>query len=113
MSVVQPPTTRPAAGSRRARHQPRVLLLAGAVASVVLWYLPGAGVVLYPLRLFVTLVHEGAHALATVLTGGSVDSITIWPSGSGLTMSVGGSPVLVLMAGYLGTALAGAGCLWV
>jgi hypothetical protein len=70
---------------------------------------PGFDVVLYPLRLLTTMIHEGGHALATLLSGGQVVSVTIEPDGSGLTRSLGGWRPFILSAGYLGTT--GVGCL--
>jgi hypothetical protein len=56
----------------------------------------------------VTLVHESSHALAALATGGSVESITISPDTSGLTLTRGGSRLLTLCAGYTGATLFGA-----
>ena len=62
----------------------------------------------YPVRLFVTFVHEAGHALAALLTGGQVQSFTVSPDGSGYAITAGGSESLILPAGYLGAALFGA-----
>src|SRR6185369_9375667 len=59
----------------------------------------------YPVRLFVTFVHESSHALVAVLTGGSVQSLTISSDGSGVVYSMGSgliSQLLTSSAGYLG-----------
>lgn len=87
---------------------PRTLLVVGSVASVALWLVPGAQLIVYPIRLLVTLFHEAAHALATVLTGGTVHALMIDPSGNGLTQSMGGNPLAITPAGYLGTTALGA-----
>jgi hypothetical protein len=99
------------AGPSVSLRRPRRLLLVCAAASAALAFVPGAWFALYPLRLAVTFVHEGGHALVTVLTGGWVQSITIRPSGSGMTLSQGGLPGLIYMAGYLGATLYGVLCL--
>jgi hypothetical protein len=65
----------------------------------------------YPVRIFVTLIHEGGHALMTVLTGGRVVGMGIMPNGSGVTLSQGGWQFPVYMAGYLGAVAFGAFCL--
>ena len=86
-------------------------LLIAAVATIALYFIPYAGYVTYPIRMLVTFIHEGSHALMAILTGGSVSSISIQPDGSGLTQSylAGGLPqVLVASAGYLGASLYGA-----
>ncbi|MCY4464845.1 MAG: M50 family metallopeptidase [Chloroflexi bacterium] len=64
--------------------------------------------VTYPVRLFVTFVHEAGHALAALLTGGQIQSFTVSPDGSGYAITAGGSASLILPAGYLGAALFGA-----
>jgi len=94
-----------------ARSRSRTMLLATSGASLIAWYIPGAFVITYPIRLFVTLVHEAAHGIATILTGGIVHRITLAPSGSGLTESMGGLPIIIYPAGYLGTAAIGAALL--
>jgi hypothetical protein len=86
-------------------------LLIAAVATIALYFIPYAGYITYPIRMLVTLVHEGSHALMALMTGGSVASISIQPDGSGLTQSylAGWLPqVLVASAGYLGASLYGA-----
>ncbi len=83
------------------------LLLVSAL-SVVVSLVPVLSLVLYPLRLFVTFIHEGSHALAAVLTGGQVSSIAVQPDASGVTYALGGWQIVVVMAGYIGAASYGA-----
>ena len=85
----------------------RGMLIASALA-IALMFVPFASVVTYPCNLFVTLVHESSHALAALVTGGSVVSITISPDTSGLTLTRGGSRFITLCAGYTGATLFGA-----
>jgi hypothetical protein len=72
---------------------------------------PAADTALYPFRLFTTWVHEGGHAVATVLVGGHVSSIVIRPDASGVTSSlIPDTRVrrgVVASAGYCGAALVG------
>ncbi len=89
-------------------HNARRLLAAATAASLVLYFVPGAELATYPIRLFTTIIHEGGHALMTLLTGGAVVGIGISPGASGLTQSLGGVPWLILMAGYLGATTFGA-----
>lgn len=82
------------------------LLLAATVITIALWFIPFADYLVYPIRLFVTFVHEGSHALAALLTGASVQSLTVSSDGSGMVRSLAGSSLSVLLtssAGYLGT----------
>src|SRR5215471_2557440 len=67
--------------------------------------------VVYPLRLFVTFIHEGGHALAALLTLGRVDHLVIHANGAGETITAGGLTVLISSAGYLASTAYGAGLL--
>jgi hypothetical protein len=98
-------------GAPSSRNSQRALLATAALVSVALWFVPFAQYLLYPIRIFVTLIHEGGHAVATVLTGGSVAWITVDPDTSGLTQSLGGVFGLIAMAGYVGATAFGAFCL--
>ncbi len=96
--------------SRDARPQ-ATLLLTAAVISVVLWFIPFAEVLTYPFRIFVTFIHEGGHAIAAVLTGNSVASLSIATNASGETYTTDGgtfSQMFVSSAGYLGAMAYGA-----
>lgn len=96
--------------SSDARPQAAVLLTA-AVISIVLWFIPFAEILTYPFRIFVTFIHEGGHAIAAVLTGNSVESLSIATNASGETYtSQGGtfSQMFVASAGYLGAMTYGA-----
>ncbi|MCS6815889.1 MAG: M50 family metallopeptidase [Acidobacteriota bacterium] len=88
----------------------RVLMLASG-ATVALWFVPFAEVIVYPIRLFVTIVHEAAHALAALATGGSVVYMHIRPDGSGVTATRGGLAPLISSAGYVGAMLYGSALL--
>jgi hypothetical protein len=66
---------------------------------------------LYPLRLFVTFIHEGSHALAATLTGGQAFQIQVMPDASGVTLTSGGWQIVIVMAGYIGAATYGAAML--
>jgi hypothetical protein len=86
------------------------LLVIATIITIALWFIPYAGILVYPIRLFVTFVHEGGHALMSLLTGGSVQSLTIASDGSGLTYSASSSwlgSILTSSAGYLGTTFFG------
>lgn len=86
------------------------LLLASA-ASVILSLVPVLSALLYPLRLFVTFIHEGSHALAATLTGGQAFQIQVMPDASGVTLTSGGFGPVIVMAGYIGATAYGAGML--
>lgn len=81
-------------------------LILATVATLILMTLPFASVVTFPIRMFVTFIHEGSHALAALLSGFYVIRMTIHWDGSGLTLT-SGQNVFVASAGYLGTMLFG------
>ena len=96
--------------SRDARPQASLLLVAAAI-SIVLWFIPFAEVLTYPFRIFVTFIHEGGHAIAALLTGNSVESLSIATNASGETYTTQGgtiSQMFVASAGYLGSMAFGA-----
>lgn len=68
------------------------------------WYTP----VVYPLKIFVVLLHELSHAVALWVTGGTVESISLDPRQGGLTVGRGGIAFITLSAGYLGSLAFGA-----
>jgi len=83
----------------------RVGLVAGVFLAVLAgWY---AAPLVYPLRLLTVLLHEGGHAVVTLLTGGTVVEIAVNAEESGHTLSSGGIHFLILHGGYLGSLLAG------
>lgn len=92
------------------RPQMMLLLFATAI-SIGLWLVsryvfPSFNYAVYPLQLFATFIHEGGHVLATVLTGNSVQSLTVSPDASGVVWSQSSgwfSQLMISSAGYLGT----------
>jgi hypothetical protein len=96
--------------SRDARPQATTLLIAATI-SIVLWFVPFAEVLAYPFKIFVTFIHEGGHAIAALLTGNSVASLSVATNASGETYTSNGglfSQIFVSSAGYLGATTFGA-----
>jgi hypothetical protein len=96
--------------SRDARPQAMTLLIAATI-SVVLWFIPFAEVLTYPFRIFVTFIHEGGHAIAALLTGNSVTSLSVAMNASGETYTTQGgliSQFFISSAGYIGSMAFGA-----
>jgi hypothetical protein len=85
----------------------RLRLLLGIAAFYIalwfLWYTP----VIFPLKIFVVLLHEISHALAALATGGTVERIVLNIDQGGATYIRGGNALLILSAGYLGSLLWG------
>ncbi len=86
-------------------------LLGATLLSIVVSYIPLGRMVVYPLRLFVTFIHEGGHALAALLTLGSVERLVIYANASGETYTYGGLSLLIASSGYLASTAYGAGLL--
>jgi len=96
--------------SQDARPQAMTLLIAATI-SVVLWFIPFAEFLTYPFRIFVTFIHEGGHALAALVTGNSVASLSVATNASGETYTTQGglfSQIFISSAGYLGSMAFGA-----
>jgi hypothetical protein len=83
-----------------------VLAAAIAVTIVINFVIP---VLSYPFRLFFTMIHELAHVFAVRLTGGEVGDFSVSRDAGGLTKFRGGDPIMIYLAGYMGTTLFSAG----
>lgn len=90
-------------------------LIGFVILSVVLWNIPGGGIILYPFTLLGTWFHELAHGVTAIILGGDFHELVIFPNGSGYAKfsysslflgSIGQS--LVAAAGPVGPSLAGA-----
>jgi hypothetical protein len=89
-----------------------VMLAISFVAGFVFW----TAWPLWPFRLLVVLMHESGHAAATLLVGGSVDSIQVKPDEAGMTLgrivpSIW-RQIVVSSAGYVGSTVSGCVLLW-
>ncbi|ABV87771.1 M50 family metallopeptidase [Shewanella pealeana] len=60
-----------------------------------------------PFKWLESYFHELSHGLATLISGGMVSHIQLFPNGAGLCFSQGGWPLLIGFAGYFGAALWG------
>lgn len=82
-------------------------LVGAALAILLLWHIPGLGLLFYPFRLFATFVHEISHGLAAIVTGGTFHRFVVNPDLSGVAWSAGGLSWIVTSAGYIGSAAFG------
>jgi hypothetical protein len=81
----------------------RLYFVAGFAAYfLALWLLWNTPAV-YPVKIFVVLLHEISHGIMAVATGGTIQEIVITPDQGGACICPGGSPFLTLSAGYLGS----------
>lgn len=85
-----------------------LVTLGAFLIAFILWQYEPVSFLVYPLRLFVTFIHELGHGLASLLTGGQFVRFELKSSGAGLAYSIGGVRSIVISAGYVGTALFGA-----
>ena len=63
--------------------------------------------IMYPLKLFVTFLHEFGHAFGALITGGEVVGFVVNEYGSGVTTTRGGNRAIIIMGGYIGSAIFG------
>lgn len=89
------------------RQRALVIAILASLVVLALWNIPQLDFILYPVRLFVTFVHESGHGLAAILTGGHFQNFRVDPNTSGVALTAGGWRWLILPAGYLGSALFG------
>ncbi|WP_427161557.1 M50 family metallopeptidase [Aliinostoc sp. HNIBRCY26] len=90
-------------------------LVGAAIATAILWQIPGGDYILYPFTILATWFHEMGHGLMALILGGQFQKLQIFSNGSGvatyaLRSSLGPiGPFLVAAAGPMGPPLAGAG----
>ncbi|MCB9247519.1 MAG: M50 family metallopeptidase [Ignavibacteriales bacterium] len=63
--------------------------------------------IVFPIKLFVVLIHEISHVLAAVLSGGEIKFLTFNLNLSGQTIIKNGNAVLLAASGYLGSLMVG------
>lgn len=97
--------------AKKSANTPGLLLRLIAILAIYfgLKYYGGdvGRIILYPVTRLVTFLHEFGHAMGAVLTGGGVEGIQINNDGSGYTITRGGSKAIILMGGYIGSAILG------
>jgi len=79
----------------------QLIVITGLV--FLLWTTP----VVLPLKILVVFMHELSHALAAVVTGGSVERISLSVLQGGHAVTRGGNLFFIISAGYLGSLLIG------
>lgn len=89
-------------------------LIAAAIATILLWQVPGGDYILYPFTILATWFHEMGHGLMALLLGGQFQKLEIFSNGSGvatyrIALSLGPiGPGIVAAAGPMGPPIAGA-----
>lgn len=85
----------------------KLLFLAGfAVYFGALWQLWETPAI-YPMKIFVVMLHEISHGIAAVATGGTIEKIVLDPQQGGACHCPYGNAFITLSAGYLGSLLWG------
>jgi hypothetical protein len=80
-----------------------LVLAATAFAIILFWDWR----ILYPLKVLTVFFHELAHGIVSVATGGDLIAISLNHHEGGTALTAGGSPFLILNAGYLGSLVFG------
>ncbi|NNM35335.1 MAG: M50 family metallopeptidase [Gemmatimonadetes bacterium] len=81
----------------------KLTFIAGfSVFFAAIWFLWDTPAI-YPLKIFVVMLHEISHGLVAVSTGGSIERIVLDPAQGGACYCPGGNAFLTLSAGYLGS----------
>jgi hypothetical protein len=101
-------TTRTRRAGMEESTKRRLRFLGGFAAYfIALWFLWDTPVV-YPLKVFVVLLHELSHGIAAVAGGGSIQRILLDVNEGGACYCPGGNAFVTLTAGYLGSLAWGA-----
>jgi hypothetical protein len=93
---------------RRFRRNSLLIAIGAFIVALILWNVPQLDFLMYPVRLFVTFIHETGHGVAAIISGGQFHQLVVSSDGSGVAATSGGWRWLILPAGYVGAALFGA-----
>ena len=80
-----------------------IIIFAGLL-SLLFWN----SFLIFPIKIFVVLMHEIFHGLAAVFTGGKIVSIEVSSNLGGECITQNGLPFIIASAGYLGSLITGA-----
>lgn len=81
----------------------QITILIIFIASLILWDTP----VIYPIKLFVVILHELSHAIMGLATGGKITAMSIGLDLSGKCQIEGGNQIAIASVGYLGSLIWG------
>ena len=88
-------------------NDPQIFFMVLYVGYIVLILFFHNTFILYPFRLLTTFLHEISHAIACWITCGDVHKIRVFDNEGGVTHYAGGCRVLIIPAGYVGSAIWG------
>lgn len=91
------------------KNKPILFIFSSLAVYIGLSYFGGevGRKIMYPLKLFVTFLHEFGHAFGALITGGEVVGFVVNEDGSGVTTTRGGNRAIIIMGGYIGSAIFG------
>jgi len=84
-----------------------IIILTAILYWILQNYIPYGVYIILPINLFVTFLHEFGHAFFALITGGTVHEVYIQANGAGHAVTSGGFVPLILMGGYIGSAIFG------
>ncbi len=90
------------------KQQKKNLELGIAIIISLLTILLWKSIIIYPIKIFVVLLHEISHGIAAIMSGGNIIKIIITPELGGETVTTGGVKFLIASSGYLGSLFFGA-----
>jgi len=96
-------------GISHSATSPFWVMVTMTIITIVISFLPLVNNLTHPFQIFATFMHEISHAIATVITGGSIasHSLTVRWDGSGEVSHLGGWDFIIGSAGYVGSTLFG------
>jgi hypothetical protein len=80
-----------------------VIMLTSITLAFIFWN----SYLVYPVKLFVVLLHEMSHGIVTLCSGGTIKEIEISYEIGGSCISAGGNKMLIAISGYWGSLLFG------
>lgn len=90
------------------RQQKKNLELGIAILISLLTILLWRSILIYPVKIFVVLLHEMSHGIAAIISDGTIMKIIITPELGGETVTSGGIKFIIAASGYLGSLFFGA-----
>jgi hypothetical protein len=82
-----------------------ILIILIIIYFALKYFIPYGNYLVYPINLLVTFLHELGHSLFAILTWGEVKSVQVNLNGSGYATTVWGIETMVLMGGYVWSAI--------
>lgn len=85
----------------------KILHLSAVFGILLISFFAWNTLFLFPIKIFVVLLHEMSHGIVAVFTGGKIISIEVTEYLGGITTTEGGNIILIASSGYLGSVAIG------